>query len=228
MIGGAKAFVRSAAWPLYNGESVRGGEVFAMRFTVVTIARTLGAGGDDIGSAIADELGFRYVDTEIIDRAAALSGATPEEIASAESRKGILSRLLEQLGGAGSAVASGHAGKQGYEELIREVIEETAAMDFVVIVAHGAGLALAGKPNVLRVLVSASKATRVQRIVAASGVAESKAASEIEHSDDARVDFLRRFYGLEMENANTYDLVINTDALSVEEATRVVVGLVQG
>ena len=31
-----------------------------------------------------------------------------------------------------------------------------------------------------------------------------------------------------MKNANTYDLVINTDALSVEEATRVVVGLVQG
>ena len=29
-----------------------------------------------------------------------------------------------------------------------------------------------------------------------------------------------------MKNANTYDLVINTDALSVEEATRVVVGLV--
>ena len=200
-----------------------------MRFTVVTIARTLGSGGDDLGAAVADELGFRYVDAEIIDRAAALSGATPEEIASAEARKGLLSRLVGQLGGRGGGhPASGHAGKQGYEELIREVVEETAAMDFVVIVAHGAGVALAGRPNVLRVLVTASKEDRVRRTAADHGVSESKAAAEIEDSDEARVDFLRRFYGLEMETASTYDLVVNTDALSVEEAARAVLALVQG
>jgi cytidylate kinase len=200
-----------------------------VRFTVVTIARTLGARGDDIGSAVADELGFRYVDTEIIDRAAALSGATPEEIASAESRKSLLGRLVEHLGVRGGAPAlSGHAGKHGYEDLIRDVIKETAAMDFVVIVAHGAGVALAGNANVLRVLVTAPKATRVQRTAQAQGLSESAAAAAVDESDAGRAEFLRHFCGLDHEDLTTYDLVINTDTLTVEEATRTVVGLVEG
>ncbi len=39
---------------------------------VIAISRTLGAGGESLGEALADALGFRYVDSEIIERAAAL------------------------------------------------------------------------------------------------------------------------------------------------------------
>jgi cytidylate kinase len=198
-------------------------------FTVVTVARTLGAGGEDLGSAIADELGFRYVDSEIIDRAAALAGATPEEIASAEARKGLLGRLLEHLPGSrGDSPASGHEGKHGYEELIREVIAETAAMEYVVIVAHGAGIALAGKPNVLRVMVTASRDTRVERIGPEQGISWEGGEEIVDQSDSERLAFFHRFYGLENEMATNYDLVINTDALTIHEATEAVLALVRG
>ena len=61
-----------------------------MTSTVITVARTLGAGGEELGEAIADALGFRYVDAEIIDRAAALAGVEPGEVAKAEDRPGLV------------------------------------------------------------------------------------------------------------------------------------------
>lgn len=42
-----------------------------MKFNVIAILLTLGAGGEDLGATIAKELGFRYVDSEIVARAAA-------------------------------------------------------------------------------------------------------------------------------------------------------------
>jgi cytidylate kinase len=198
-------------------------------FTVVTIARALGAGGEDLGSAIADALGYRYVDAEIIDRAAALSGASTAEIASAEGRKGLLGRLLGHLPHArGGGDASGHQGRQGYEELIRDVIAETAAMDFVVIVAHGASVALAGYPNVLRIMVTASRETRIRRVGPDQGISEEGGAEMVDQSDADRAAFLKRFYGLEDEQATTYDLVINTDVLSIQDATRAILAIVAG
>ncbi len=47
-----------------------------MPYNVITIARTLGAGGEELGKTLAEEFNKRYVDTEIIDRAAQLAGVT--------------------------------------------------------------------------------------------------------------------------------------------------------
>ena len=37
-----------------------------MAYSVVTIARELGARGEDVGRMVADRLGYRYADDEII------------------------------------------------------------------------------------------------------------------------------------------------------------------
>jgi cytidylate kinase len=189
-----------------------------MRYRVITIARTLGAGGEELGEWLADELGFRYVDDEILDRAAALAGATPEAIAGAESRKGLLSRIAAGLSRRekGAAAAKPAGSGEGYERLIIDAIRETAAMELVVIVAHGAGIALAGREGVLRLLVTANPDVRAKRVAATQGIGHEQALEAIESSDRARADFFRRFYGMDEEFATHYDLVISTDALSAE------------
>lgn len=197
-----------------------------MPATVITIARTLGAGGEDLGEAIADELGYRYVDAEIIDRAAAIAGAEPGEIAKAEDRPGMVQRILAGLPGAGSKRAHAHGATDlaatGHEQLIVEVIRETAAMEFVVIVAHGAAMPLAGTKGLLRVLVTAPQPVRALRLVNELALTLEEADQRIEESDKARADFLRRFYGLERELPTHYDLVVNTGELDLEEALRAV------
>jgi cytidylate kinase len=207
-----------------------------MHHTVIAISRTLGAGGESLGEAIADDLGFRYVDSEIIDRAAALAKATPAEIARVEERKGLLTRILDNL--ARSGVASGAAGfiepppidvlQPGYEQLIIDVIKETAGMGAVVIVAHGASIPLTGTPGVLRVMVTASEESRVRRVAASEDLDFEQARRAVHESDAARADYFRRFYHLEHESPSIYDIVINTDVLSVSEAEAVVLAVAKG
>jgi cytidylate kinase len=105
--------------------------------------------------------------------------------------------------------------------LIRETIEQTAAQGKVVIVAHAASYALPEGPDALRVLVTASPETRSKRLAEAEGLDESGGSRAVKESDAARRDYIKRFYGVE-ESPTHYDLVVNTDVLSFDDAAELV------
>jgi cytidylate kinase len=178
----------------------------------------MGAGGDGVGRLVAETLGFNYVDEDIVTRAAQRGGVSAEEIVDAERRKSFLSRLLTEFGAGGGAETYGLAPVQAGDlsddlrALIREAIEEVAGKGSVVIVAHAASFALAGRDDVLRVLVTASAETRATRYE-----------GSIKDSDAERADYLRRFYGVEQELPTHYDLVVNTDVIGVERAAELIV-----
>ena len=93
-----------------------------------------------------------------------------------------------------------------------------------VIVSHGAAIPLAGRRDVLRVLVTASVDTRVRRTAQAG---RRDAAAFIEQDDEARADYFQRFYDIEAELPTHYDVVINTDALTTAQAAAVIVATAQ-
>ena len=61
-----------------------------MTADVICLSRAMGAGGDQIGRAVAQELGLRYVDDDVIRRAAENAGLPAGVVADAERRKGRL------------------------------------------------------------------------------------------------------------------------------------------
>ena len=61
-----------------------------MGFHVVCISRTTAAGGENVGQAVAQRLGFRYVDEQIIRRAAQQAQVEPGLVAKAEHRQPLL------------------------------------------------------------------------------------------------------------------------------------------
>ena len=203
-----------------------------MPFTVIAISRAIGAGGEDLGSSVASALGFRYVDNEIINRASELAGATVAEVSRVEARKGLMTRILENLAraNAGAMPAAGVPDMAAlyenptpiYEQLIVDVIRETAAEGNVVIVAHGASIPLAGTQGLLRVLVTASKEIRGARVARTSGLTFERAEKQVEDSDRGRADYFRRFYNVDREEATHYDLVVNTDIVSIDQATQLI------
>lgn len=75
----------------------------------------------------------------------------------------------------------------------------------VVIVSHAASHALAGAPDVLRVLVTASPEIRARRIEGVDPLGFAEAKRKVAASDDARADYLRWFYGVEAELPTQYD-----------------------
>jgi cytidylate kinase len=106
--------------------------------------------------------------------------------------------------------------------LIRDVIGEAAEEGDIVIVAHAASMALAGKEDVLRVLITASPETRARRIAEVRRIDERQAVKVIRGEDAAREEYFGRFYGVDRELPTAYDLVINTDVLSPDRAAELV------
>ena len=190
---------------------------------VVCISRTIGALGEDVGRLAADRLGFRYLDEEIVSAAAAREGVDPELVDDVERRKSFVERFLGALAAGSLDVYVGQlpddvAESEHYRSLIRETVEEAAAQGDVVIVAHAASHALAGREGILRVLVIASEDVRARRL----GFELDEGRKTLQRSDAGRADYLKRFYDIEEELATHYDLVVNTDALGAEQAATIV------
>ena len=202
-----------------------------MTCTAVCISHAAGAGGEEVGRLVAERLGFLYVDEEIVARAAARCGVQAAEVASEERRKSLAARVLEAIAQGGDAWAMGGSVPLGTGDelssddirvLIRETIEQTAARGNAVIVAHAASHAVRPGPTVLRVLVTASPETRAKRVADAEGLNQARAGRAVKDSDAGRADYLKRFYDVGEELPTHYDLVFNTDTLSVEQAAELV------
>jgi Cytidylate kinase-like family len=193
---------------------------------VVCIARALGAEGEEVGRLVAERLGFRYADEEIVLRAAERAGLDSDLVADAEQRKSLFAGLLDYLGdGSEAAVAFADTVRVPTEvvrEFIRDAVREVAADGGVVIVAHAASHALRGERS-LRVFVTAPERTRAERLAAADGLSAADAAKAVRRSDAARADYLKRFYGVGEERSADYDLVVNTEHLSADAAAALIV-----
>ena len=200
---------------------------------VICVSHTTGSGGDTVGKRVAERLGYLYVDEEIVARAAAQGGLEPRDVADEERRKSFARRFLETMAEGGgdawtmgapvAAVLEDTVRPSDIRDLIRETIEQTAARGNVVIVAHAASHALESAPQMLRVLVTATAMTRAQRVGAAENCDEARATRMIKDADNGRRDYLKRFYAVDRESPTDYDLVVNTDLLSVEQAAEIVV-----
>ncbi len=194
------------------------------------ISHAEGAAGEEVGRLVADRLGFVYVDEEIVARAAARGGIDPADVADEERRKSLLERVLLGLAQSGSEAWAGFAapgvgGERASDDVrafILEAIEQTAARGQAVIVAHAASYAVGHGTDALRVLVTASPDTRAARIVSAKGLEQAEGARAVNDSDAGRANYLKRFYGISEELPTHYDLVVNTDAVSVEQAARLI------
>lgn len=201
---------------------------------VVCISASDGAAGEDIVPLVADRLGFQIVDEQVIARAAAEAGVAAHVAAEVEQRRSLKARLLDPLALAGlGAGVSGLSGLPAIDlddmapsadrlqGLIRGAIEDIAREGDMVIVAHAASFALGARPSALRVFLTASLETRRRRVASAHSVNDADAERLVARGDRNRADYLKRFYRV-TEQPIHYDLVINTDTLTADEAVELI------
>lgn len=207
-----------------------------MTRSVICVSHEPGAAGRELAAAVAEQLGYRYVDEEVVARAAAAEHVTVEELADVERRRSFLSRLMVDFGRTGGAmygavgvpvdVVAGPPTPDRLRAAIRNAIEEIAGAGRVVIVSHAASHALAGD-HVLRVLVVAPDDVRVERLAEAGGGDHKSAAKRLAEHDAARRDYLKRFYDIDREAPDHYDLVVNTGRIDPASLVPVVAGAAQ-
>jgi cytidylate kinase len=78
------------------------------------------------------------------------------------------------------------------------------------------------RADTLRVLITAAPDTRRARIRAAREVTEKEAGKLLTRGDAHRADYFKRFYRVPAELPTHYDIVVNSDRLSVEQAADII------
>jgi hypothetical protein len=198
---------------------------------IICVSHLTGAEGEAIARSVSERLGFRYLDEEIIEKAAEWVDLHPSVVGDVERRKSLMARIGETMTGQSSPrlpQGSGDAlrempSAEDLRALIRDVIRETAQEGGIVIASHAASMVLADRPDVFRVLVTASTETRADRIASSRELDRRRAEKVVEQEDSARADYMKRFHGVELELPTHYDLVVNTDKLAAERGADVIV-----
>jgi len=81
-------------------------------------------------------------------------------------------------------------------------------------------------PGVLHLRVIASENTRIANISLQKNINPVAAKAQIVESDRYRRNYLERFYRIDWNNPALYDLTINTDRLSIDQAVEIVMPLI--
>lgn len=194
-----------------------------------------GSGGEDIAQASAAELGFRYVDHEVIERAAREAGVSEEAVSEAEHIPSLRKRMLQALTAnpgiaptswyqPGPATPSLFLTSAHYRRFIEGVVREIAGDGEAVVLGHAGQVVLRDRWDTLKVLVTGSTEKRVARVkqrLATEDHAEAEKA--LAQSDDDRRCFFDRCYHAEWLSPLNYDLCLNTDHMTIPEAVEAVV-----
>ena len=162
---------------------------------VITISRLTGSGGAEIGERIAERLGARYLNKQIIQEAAQRlnisEAAAAEYNERAEDFSERLARVL-WLAEPSFAPVGAPASSLPFEsttdvfvQITRRLVHEAAHTGNAVIFGHGAQFILAGHPGVLHVRFIAPLPFRVEHVMHREGLNREDAERRVRAEDDA-------------------------------------------
>ena len=190
--------------------------------SVVTVSRQYGAGGLRVGPALAQALGFRFVDRELAEETARRLGVDPESVRRREERA---PDILEEVGLALAAATPELALQTSTEfddrtlaEATRRVIVSLADAGGYVILGRGAQAALGDRQDACHLSLVGDLPDRVRRIVRSQGVDQKEAAGRCHRNDAERGGYVKRFYGADISDPLLYDCVLNTSRLGLDGA----------
>jgi cytidylate kinase len=198
------------AWS-YRSVSERDAEKKTAILPVITISREFGAQGAALAEILNQRIGFRVWDKELLQ-------AIADELGSDQ-------KLLETL-----------------DERSQQVVEDTVAgfMDHIytnvsylktlirvvkTIEVHGKGI-IVGRganyicqhPKSLHVRIVAPFKSRVADFAGRENLSMHESRRIIKQKDEERAEFIRRNFLQDVSNASDYDLIINSDTYSLEQA----------
>jgi cytidylate kinase len=177
----------------------------------ITFSRKMGTNGTEIARRVAEKMGYIFYDTEAIENAAREMGFLKNFKEIDEKPPSLFQRLFSH--------------KPAIElDRLTSVIYELAKKGNAVFLGRGSQILLKSFTCALHIRVTASIERRVQNLIG-RGFTREGALKAIERSDHERSTFIKFAFGVDWENADLYDLVLNMDKLSVNLGVNTVLGL---
>ena len=198
---------------------------------VITISRTVGSGGRTIGRKLAERLGVRFSDKELIDALQNKFNLTAESI---EELKGKKKRWLDDFIQMVAPVPMSGllvSGESDYVseynstlsvndvfEAEKEILNGIADEGSCVIAGRLGFFVLKDRPNKVDILITASRENRIARIMSKQNLSREKAAQVLDSVDKARDNYVLRYTGQSRYDARNYHIVLNMDYITEDKA----------
>ncbi|MBW1800735.1 MAG: cytidylate kinase-like family protein [Deltaproteobacteria bacterium] len=177
---------------------------------LITISRKMGSGAEQIARMVADGLKLELYDDEKLQEEAVKQGLSTVELKGFDEKApGFFDRLLNHK-------------PEAYLDLMESVVYKVAEKGEGVIIGHGGQMLLRDFGCALHVMVLASEETRVQNVMDQQGLSREAADKLVRKSDHEQRAFLRFAFHMDREDEALYDIVVNTEKLSAESATKLV------
>ena len=190
---------------------------------IITISREFGSGGRSVGKLVAEKLGYRFYDRELVNKVAERSGFSPEFIEESGEYASARSSLLFALATASQYSADGLSMHDRLYIEQTKIIKELAAEGDCVIVGRCADFILRDWKECLHVFIHADMESRAKRIVERYGEGDRSAEKRLAEKDQKRKVYYKNYTGRNWGQAQNYDLCLNSGVLGVETCAELIV-----
>jgi cytidylate kinase len=201
--------------------------------SLVTLSAPYGAGGSQVGPAVAERLGVQFLDRAIPTGVAErLAVPLRDAIERDEAVGSWLTRALLSFGQVGPVLAGATPvpGSVLTEEAFREATEQVLrqhAAEGAVILGRAGAIVLRDVPGALHVRLTGPRESRIAQGMLLEGVDRATAERHVEETDRARDAYVRHFYRCDARDAALYHLVIDSTAIPLSACTDLVVEAAQ-
>jgi cytidylate kinase len=169
---------------------------------VLTLARELGAGDTGFAPTLAERLGLRVWDRDLLEQEAVRLGVPESE----------LEKIDEQPAGIFERFRPGSLHRR-YIEALRQLMNELARRGDVLLVGRGGSRFLREDARAFHVRLVAPMPVRVRRVMEHRWVREAPARQLIARSDGQRRRFCESYFGADWADPLEYHVTVNSGRL---------------
>ena len=192
-----------------------------MGHEVYTIGREFGSRGKVIGKKLAERLGIKFYDKELLQRAAKESGFCEEIFENHDEKptNSFLYSLVMDTYSAGNYSSAPFLDMPLNHKVFLaqfDAIKSIAEKESCVIVGRCADYALADRKDVLNIFFRSELEDRISYVAQRDNVSLQKAKEMIQKKDKQRSSYYNYYTCKKWGDARSYDLSINTSKLSDE------------
>lgn len=180
---------------------------------IITIGREFGSYGHVIGRELAKKLGIKYYDKETLAQEAKKSGQY-EELRDFYEEQPINSLLY---------VIATDSRAQGQRRVPFQFLQKVAEQEDCVIVGRCGNYILKDNPDMVSVFVHAPKEYRIDKTAADRKISSEKARRLVEKEDKARAGFHTYYADERWNEADGYQLTIDSSVISIEDAVDLII-----
>ena len=199
--------------------------------TIITIGRQFGSGGREIGYMVADKLGIKLYDKEMLQRAAQDSGICEELFESHDEKPSnsfLYSLVMDtySMGYSGSTyndMPINHKIFLAQFDAIKKIANEGPC----ILVGRCADYALEGYPNLLSVFINADLDARIKRIAKKYDLTDAKAKDLIIKTNKKRASYYNYYTDKRWGDADSYDVCLDSSVLGLEGTAEAIIKLIE-